>query len=79
MTIQITTPEVEALIQQRLRGGAFKDAEDVIRQALQSSPEPSSAIPSGKSLREVFESVKGLADDLDFSRNLSVGRPADLS
>jgi hypothetical protein len=34
MTIQITKPEIEALLQQRLRSGEFKDAEDVILQAL---------------------------------------------
>jgi len=37
MTIEITKPEVEALIQQRLRSGAFSDAEDVIFQALRSA------------------------------------------
>lgn len=37
MTIEITRPEVEALINQRLQSGAFKDAEEVILQALQSS------------------------------------------
>lgn len=37
MTILITKPEVEALINQRLQSGGFKDAEDVILQALQSS------------------------------------------
>ena len=37
MTIQITRPEVEALINQRLRSGAFKDAEDAILHALQAS------------------------------------------
>ena len=44
MTIQITRPEVEALINRRLETGSFKDAEDIILQALQSSeaetPEP---------------------------------------
>ena len=44
MTIQITRPEVEALINRRLKTGSFKDAEDVILQALKSSeaetPEP---------------------------------------
>ena len=44
MTIQITRPEVEALINRRLETGSFKDAEDVILQALKSSeagtPEP---------------------------------------
>ena len=38
MTIQITNPQVEALINQRLQTGGFKDAEDVVFQALQSSP-----------------------------------------
>lgn len=37
MTIQITKPEVEALINERLQSGVFKDAEDVILQALQLS------------------------------------------
>jgi hypothetical protein len=37
MTIQITRPEIEVLINQRLRSGAFTDAEDVIFQALKSS------------------------------------------
>jgi hypothetical protein len=37
MTIRITKPEVEALIKQRLQSGGFKDAEDVIVQALQAS------------------------------------------
>lgn len=37
MTIEITRPEVEALIQQRLKSGAFTDAEDVILHALRSS------------------------------------------
>ncbi len=37
MTIQITRPEIEAIINQRLESGSFKDAEDVILQALKSS------------------------------------------
>lgn len=45
MTIQITRPEVEELINQRLRSGAFKDAEDVILQALQSCSPPQPAAP----------------------------------
>jgi hypothetical protein len=40
MTIQITRPEVEALINQRLQSGSFKDAEDVILHALQASGSP---------------------------------------
>jgi hypothetical protein len=80
MTIQITKPEVEALINQRLQSGAFEDAEDVILQALRSFPAklPSTPQPD-RSLQEVFEAVRGLADDVEFSRNPSTGRPVDLA
>ena len=79
MTIQITKPELEALINQRLQSGAFKDAEDVILTALQFlPPKPPGAADSGRSLREVFETVRGLADDVEFSRNPSTARPVDL-
>ncbi len=37
MTIEITSPDIEALIQQRMRTGVFKSPEDVIRAALRSS------------------------------------------
>lgn len=79
MTIQITRPEVEELINQRLRSGAFKDAEDVILQALRSCPPLPLETQPGRSILEVFEAIRGMADDLDFSRNPSTGRPVDLS
>jgi hypothetical protein len=37
MNIEITRPEVEALIQQRLKSGGFKDPQDVIFHALRFS------------------------------------------
>lgn len=37
MTIEITSPDVEALIHQRMRTGAYKSPEDLIRAALRSS------------------------------------------
>ena len=40
MTIEITRPEVEAMIRERLESGRFKDAEDVVREALVLSPKP---------------------------------------
>jgi hypothetical protein len=79
MTIQITKPEVEALINQRLQSGVFKDAEDVILQALQSSPPPPAEAPPSQSLRQVFEAARGLGEGVDFSRNPSTRRPVDLS
>jgi len=81
MTIQITKPEVEALINQRLQTGGFKDAEDVVFQALQSSP-PTAAAKSqpvplpAKDIVELFAPLRGL--NLDFGRNPSTGRPVDL-
>jgi Arc/MetJ-type ribon-helix-helix transcriptional regulator len=53
VTIEITRPEVEALIDRRLKTGAFKDAEDVILQALKSSEaEPQGP---GEKRREAIE------------------------
>jgi hypothetical protein len=43
MTIQITRPEVEALINRRLQSGSFKDAEEVILHALKVSEEGGAA------------------------------------
>jgi len=40
MMIEIHKPELEALIAERLRSGAFESIEDVLIQALQSSPIP---------------------------------------
>jgi hypothetical protein len=43
MTIEIHRPELEALIRERMKAGAFQNVEDVLMQALQSS-----AVPAGK-------------------------------
>jgi hypothetical protein len=78
MTIQITNPEVEEMINKRLQSGVFKDAEDVILQALQSSS-PTAPLPNAvteKDIVELFAPLRGL--DLDFGRNPSTGRPVDL-
>jgi hypothetical protein len=41
MTIEIQKPELEALILERMRLGAFPTVEDALLQALKSSPLPS--------------------------------------
>lgn len=41
MTIEIHKPELEELIMERLRSGAFESVEDVLLQALQNSQTPS--------------------------------------
>jgi hypothetical protein len=78
MTIEITRPEVEELINQRLQSGAFRDVEDVILQALQSSPPTTPVVggPPAKDIADLFAPLRGL--NLDFGRNPSTGRPVDL-
>ena len=85
MNIEITRPEVEALIQQRLQRGPFTDPQDVILDALRSSEpsQPMAATPRGgiapkRSFVDVCAKVRGLADDVDFSRDPSPGRDVAL-
>ena len=40
MTIEIQRPELEALIEERMKSGAFQSVEDVLMQALKSAPLP---------------------------------------
>ncbi len=80
MTIQITKPEIEALINQRLQSGGFKDAEDVVFQALQSSP-PTAAMTQQpndasepKNMFELFAPLRGLNIDFEADRSKDTGR-----
>jgi Arc/MetJ-type ribon-helix-helix transcriptional regulator len=56
MTLQITRPEVEALIRERLQSGQFADAEEVILEALRST----TTEPAGRKAqrREAIERLK---------------------
>jgi hypothetical protein len=40
MTIEIRRPELEALLMERMKAGAFQNVEDVIMQALETAPVP---------------------------------------
>ena len=58
MTIEITRPEVESLIHQRLQSGAFVDAEDVILRALRSfAPETGPVFDSSGRWRRAHASA----------------------
>lgn len=52
MTIEINSPDVEALIQQRMQAGSFKSPEDLIRAAL------SSAVPDARSGAELVAALQ---------------------
>jgi Arc/MetJ-type ribon-helix-helix transcriptional regulator len=65
MTIEITKPEVEALIQQRIQSGGFATAEDVILQALRFfKPE----LPTGESLVAAMQASPYKEIDLEPAR-----------
>ena len=85
MLIEIRRPELEALIRERMSSGAFEDVEDVIMQALKSSPaaEAPAAVAAGrpaggKSLAQLFADspFKGL--EIDFQRDPDYGRDVTL-
>ena len=84
MTITVDIrPEVQAELarQATAHGRAIEaHAASLLEQAvhLPATDQPQRDLPR-KSLREVFEAAKGLADDVDFSRSPSTGRTVDLS
>ena len=84
MTIEIHSPEVEAIIHRRMMAGGFKDAEDVIIQALKSSSSPetppaSPRRPAGrKSLAQLFADSPFEGLDIDFEREPDYGRDVEL-
>jgi hypothetical protein len=80
MTIEITRPEIESLIHQRLQSGAFVDAEDVILRALQSfEPEREPAFDKQRALAagaRIRELSKGLTlGGLTIRELIDEGRP----
>jgi hypothetical protein len=77
MTIEIHQPELESLISQQMASGRFQDVEDVLLHALRSAPILKPA--PNRSLVEVCAMVRGLMDDVDFSRNASTDRPLELA
>jgi hypothetical protein len=80
VNIEITRPEIELLIEERLQTGAFVDAEDVILQALQSSVselapafDKQRALAAGARIRELS---KGLTlGGLTIRELIDEGRP----
>jgi hypothetical protein len=66
MTIEVTRPEIEALIHKRLETGAFRDAEEVILDALRSSE--SKRALTGADLLSVLQASPYMDIDFEPSR-----------
>ena len=67
MTIQITKPELEALIKERLASGKFTDAEDVLLQALRGTGDAPGHAPFDR--EAAIERLKNFGK----THNLSLG------
>jgi hypothetical protein len=78
MTIEIHKPELEALIRERMKRGAFQNVEDVLIQALKTSPLPAeqdaavsdeTTAPTGADLVAAMQASPYKEIDLDSVRN----------
>ncbi|HEV3041649.1 MAG TPA: hypothetical protein VHA33_28045 [Candidatus Angelobacter sp.] len=68
MTIEIHKPELEALIMERLRSGAFKSIEDVLMNALQGVPMPPKRAHTGVDLVAAMQASPYKEIDLEPER-----------
>jgi hypothetical protein len=80
MTIEITRPEVEALIQQRLQTGAFASPEDVILHALRSSEHERPSTPTRKfdNLSDLLLNSPFAGAELNLERQQDYPRALDI-
>ncbi len=80
MTIEIHRPELEALIRERLTSGASEDIEDVLMQALKSSPpgEPVAPRKPKKNLAQFLLESPLPGSGLRLERQEDYPRPLDL-
>ena len=80
MTIEIHKPELEALIQERMKSGEFQNVEDVLLQALKSSPISERAAPRNpkKNLAEFLLESPLRGSGLKLERQKDYPRPLDL-
>jgi hypothetical protein len=82
MTITVDIrPEVRAELarQAASRGRAIEAYAASLLEEAADLPAGAAPPSRARSLREVFEAVRGLADDIEFSRNPSTGRQVNLS
>jgi len=76
---------LEQRVRAQIESGQFRDVDELIEQALDALEEkdavttpPELLALRRKNFIELCDPVRGLAEDIDFSRNPSTGRPLDL-
>jgi Arc/MetJ-type ribon-helix-helix transcriptional regulator len=85
MTIEIHKPALEALIQEQMASGAFRDVDELLKRALDSlriSPPEELQEATGRRLIEAGAKLRGLFtnEEVDslFSRTPSASRPVSF-
>lgn len=84
MHIEIHQPELEQRVLRQIQSGHYHDVDELLTKALDALDEKSAPIPPEvaalrrKNFVELCDPVRGLAEDIDFSRNPSTARPLDL-
>lgn len=82
MSIVITSPEVEALVQKSLSTGAFSDPEDVILRALREfdakARTPSADVSRFANLADLLLNSPFAGAGLDLTRNSDYPRPVEI-
>jgi Arc/MetJ-type ribon-helix-helix transcriptional regulator len=84
MHIEIHKPELEQRVRRRIQSGQYHDVDELLTKALDALDEKAAPMSSDvealrqKNFVELCDPVRGLAEDIDFSRNPSTARPLDL-
>lgn len=83
MQIEIHKPEVAQRARAYIESGRFRDTDELLSKAFdaldEKAPEPIDVTALRRKIFvELCDPVRGLAEDLDFSRNPSKARPLDL-
>jgi hypothetical protein len=78
VNIEITRPEVEALLYQRLRASGCDNPEEVIFRTLQEFQPKRADTPGTRTLTDVGAKMRGLAEELDVTPDPSPGREIAL-
>lgn len=83
MNLEIHQPELERRVRRQIQSGQFQDVDELLTSALdalegKAMPSPELLALRKKNFLELCDPVRGLAEDIDFSRNPSTARPLDL-
>ncbi|HEY3826756.1 MAG TPA: hypothetical protein VGL82_19490 [Bryobacteraceae bacterium] len=79
MTIEVHKPELEELIRQRMKSGAFRDIEDVLIEALKSArAESARSSNRRRNLADILSEPPFAGSNLDLERQKDYPRSLDL-